>query len=144
MATGVVSNTDALLRGFASAEAFASRVRAIAGAQPPASRPSAETIERMIADLLPVCASVNAGFDAKTTTREDDLPSSADPRPSDADSATGIHTGGASAVSAEATEATEATEESGAAPALPRPRAAPRRRRDGGARRGACRAGSAA
>ena len=56
MATGVVSNTDALLRGFASAEAFASRVRAIAGAQPPASRPSAETIERMIADLLPVCA----------------------------------------------------------------------------------------
>ena len=55
MATGVVSNTDALLRGFASAEAFASRVRAIAGAQPPASRPSAETIERMIADLCP-CA----------------------------------------------------------------------------------------
>ena len=43
MATGVVSNTDALLRGFASAEAFASRVRAIAGAQPPASRPSAGT-----------------------------------------------------------------------------------------------------
>ena len=145
MATGVVSNTDALLRGFASAEAFASRVRAIAGAQPPASRPSAETIERMIADLLPVCASVNAGFDAKTTTREDDLPSSADPRPSpSAASATGIHTGGASAVSAEATEATEATEESGAAPALPR--APPRRVADvatARARRGTRRAGSA-
>ena len=121
MATGVVSHTDALLRGFDSAEAFASRVRAIAGAQPPASRPSAETIERMIADLLPVCASVNAGFDAKTTTREDDLPSSADPRPSpSAASATGIHTGGASAVSDPASGATESgATESGAAPALP-------------------------
>ena len=32
MATGVVSHTDALLRGFDSAEAFASRVRAIASA----------------------------------------------------------------------------------------------------------------
>ena len=123
MATGVVSTTDALLRGFASAEAFASRVRAIAGAQPPASRPSAETVERMIADLTPVCASVNAGFNAKTTNtrREDDIPSSADPRPSDAASATGIHTGGASAVSDPATgSATESgATASGAAPALP-------------------------
>ena len=126
MATGVVSHTDALLRGFDSAEAFASRVRAIAGAQPPASRPSAETVERMIADLTPLCASVNEfGFDAKTRSSEDDQSSSADPRPSDAQiSATGIHTGGASAVSAEVpgSGATESgASESGAAPALPLP-----------------------
>ena len=62
MATGVVSHTDALLRGFDSAEAFASRVRAIASAQPLANRPSAETTERMIAELAPMCARVNGGF----------------------------------------------------------------------------------
>jgi hypothetical protein len=77
MATGVVSHTDALLRGFDSAEAFASRVRAIASAQPLANRPPAATVERMIAELKPMCARVNGGF-ARTSVVADPTPPTSD------------------------------------------------------------------
>ena len=140
MATGVVSNTDALLRGFAGAEAFASacapsRAR-VARQHAPSRR---ETIERAIADLLPVCASVSGGS-TRTTTREDDLPSSADPpfrrrfRH--------WHSG-RRAPSARGDGGDEATESERGARASARA-SAPRRRRRGGGARGACRAGSAA
>ena len=61
MATGVMSQTTALLEGFDSAEAFAARVRAVASAQAPAIRPSAEATERLVADLVPLAARIN-GF----------------------------------------------------------------------------------
>ena len=55
------SQTTALLEGFDSAEAFAARVRAVASAQAPAIRPSAEATERLVADLTPLAARIN-GF----------------------------------------------------------------------------------
>ena len=47
MATGVMSQTTALLEGFDSAEAFAARVRAVVSTQAPAIRPSAEATVRL-------------------------------------------------------------------------------------------------
>lgn len=76
MATGVMTQSTALLEGFDSAEAFAARVRAVASAQAPANRPSAEATERLIADLAPLAASVNGfGSDSNPGGAADTPPS---------------------------------------------------------------------
>lgn len=64
MATGVVSQTDALLRGFSDDAAFAERVRQIAQAQPQSVRPTQEATARMITELTPLMRSLNSSADS--------------------------------------------------------------------------------
>ena len=61
MSTGVITQSPATLRGFTSAEQFASRARAAAAAQAPAARPSDEQLDKIVAALAPWVADIN-GF----------------------------------------------------------------------------------
>lgn len=71
MATGVMTQDDALLRGVACEEAFASRVRDVAASQPPSARPDPASMQRLVDELLPLVRRLNAlpdGDDSRETS----------------------------------------------------------------------------
>jgi hypothetical protein len=63
MATGVMTQDDTLLRGVASEDAFAKRVRDVAASQPASARPDPKSIMRLVDELLPLVRQLNASID---------------------------------------------------------------------------------
>jgi|AntAceMinimDraft_5_1070358.scaffolds.fasta_scaffold319356_1 hypothetical protein len=74
MATGVMTQDDALLRGVDSDAAFVARVRGVAESQAASARPDPSSVTRLVDALLPVVRRLNVyGGDPK--------PKSLNPKP---------------------------------------------------------------
>ena len=78
MATGVMTQDDALLRGVSSEDAFAARVQNIAASQPASARPDDASIARLVDELLPLVRRLNAlpGGDTASASSSNNNPHS--------------------------------------------------------------------